>query len=203
MFQSWAAALRPVAIAGVVMMLAGCGHVPVSTAWKLRHFDPMTTDAGRLRAAVAMPQEALPAEGGAKLVMTHVRKGGGEEEKLELTLERVPLASEAGLAAVKPRPGQEVRAFRIAAADLPRLAEARARARARAEKEPGVFQGTLSVGVDGCRPAGAPLPKEFRVSTWLKTAETGDYVTVLDDVDLVALVGASTLAAEAKVCDAR
>lgn len=185
-----------------VAALAACGHVPAKTMWQLRHFDPMTTDAGRLRAAVAMPREALPRTGGAKLVLTQARKGGADAETIEIGLEEVSLAAETGLAAVKPRKGQELRAFRIPPAELPRLVEARERAKARAATEPGAFQGTLSIGIDGCRVEGAPLPKEFRVSTWMKTAETGDYVPLLDDVDLVALVGAEKLAAEAKVCPA-
>lgn len=186
----------------LALALTACGHVPAKTMWQLRHFDPMTTDAGRLRAAVAMPREALPQKGGAKLVLTQARKGGADKETLEILLEEVPLASETGLAAVKPKRGQEVRAFRIPSAELPRLAEAREKARARAAKEPGAFEGTLSIGIDGCRKADAPLPKEFRVSTWMKTAETSEYVTLLDDVDLVALVGAEALEKEAKVCPA-
>ena len=182
--------------------LAACSHVPAKTMWQLRHFDPMTTDATRLRAAVAMPKEALPQKGGAKLVLTQARRGGADKETIEIVLEEVSLAAETGLAAVKPGKGQEVRAFRIPPAEIARLGEARERARVRAAKEPGAFEGTLSVGIDGCRPEGAALPKEFHVSTWLKTAETGDYVTLLDDVDLVALVGAEKLAAEAKVCPA-
>jgi hypothetical protein len=195
--------MRHVGTLALALTVAACGHVPAKTMWQLRHFDPMTTDAGRLRAAVAMPKEALPQKGGAKLVLAQARKGGADAEKLEIMLEEVSLVSETGLAAVKAKRGQEVRAFRIPPADLPRLAEAREKARARAAKEPGAFEGTLSVGIDGCRPDGAPLPAEFRVSTWLKTAETGEYVTLLDDVDLVALVGAEKLAAEAKVCEAR
>lgn len=186
----------------LLLGLAACTHVPARTLWALRSFDPMTTDPARLRAAVAMPKEAFPAHGGGKLVMTQARKNGTDEEKLELVLEEVSLASETGLAAVKPSKGQEVRAFRIAPADIPRLLEARVQARARSEKEPGAFQGSLSVGIDGCRPEGAPVPKVFPVSTWIKTSETGDYVTLLDDVDLVKLVGADKLAAEAKVCPA-
>lgn len=190
--------------AGFVLAgLGACTVVPAKTLWAMRNFDPMTTDPARLRAAVAMPSEAFPAKGGAKLVMSQARKGGADEVKIELMLEEVPLASETGLGAVKPKAGQEARAYRIAAADMPRLVEARARARERAAAAPGVYQGTLSVGIDGCRPADAPVPKEFRVSTWMKTAETGEYLTVLDDVDLVAMVGADKFAAEAKICEAR
>lgn len=180
--------------------LAACSHVPVKTMWELRKFDPMTTDPSRLRAAVAMPKEALPVKGGAKLVMTQARKGGADAETIEIVLEEVSLVAETGLAAVKPRAGQEVRAFRIPPGEVPRLVAARTQAAERAAKEPGAFQGTLSVGIDGCRKADAPLPKEFRVSTWMKTAETSEYVTLLDDVDLVALVGAEKLAKEAKIC---
>ncbi len=187
----------------LLLALAGCGHVPMKTMWALRSVDPMTTDPARLRAAVAIPKEAMPVRGGAKLVMTQSRKSGGEEERLELTLEEVPLAAETGLGAVKAKKGQEIRVFRIAPADVPRLIEARARAKARADKEPGAFQGSMTVGVDGCRSADAPPPREFRVSTWLKTPETGEYLTVLDDVDLVAVAGAEALAAAAKVCEAK
>lgn len=193
---------RRAAALALALALTACGHVPARTIWKLRHFDPMTTDAASLRAAVAMPKEALPTKGGAKLVLTQVRKGGGEVETLDIALEEVSLVAETGLAAVKAKKGQQVRAFRIPPADLPRLAEARAQAQARAAKEPDAFTGTLSIGIDGCRQEGVPLPKEFRVSTWMKTAETGEYVTLLDDVDLVALVGAEKLAAEAKACPA-
>lgn len=190
--------------AGLVLAgLGACSTVPAKTIWALRNFDPMTTDPARLRAAVAMPSEAFPVKGGAKLVMTQVRKGGGDEMKLELMLEETPLAAETGLGAMRPKKGQEMRAYRIAAADIPRLVEARAQARERAAAAPGAYEGTLAVGIDGCRPADAPVPKEFRVSTWMKTAETGEYLTLLDDVDLVALVGAEKLAAEAKVCEAK
>lgn len=184
----------------LVAALAACSHVPAQTLWALRSFDPLTTDPGRLRAAIAMPKEALPARGGAKLVLAQARKDGRDEEKIEIALEETSLAAETGLAAVRAKPGQEVRAFRIPAAEVARLTEARARARERAAREPGAFAGTLSIGVDGCRPEGAPLPKTFPVSTWLKTAETGEYITLLDDVDLVKLVGVEKLAAEAKVC---
>lgn len=190
--------------AGLVLAgLGACATVPAKTIWALRNFDPMTTDPARLRAAVAMPSEAFPVKGGAKLVMTQVRKGGGDEMKLELMLEETPLAAETGLGAMRPKKGQEMRAYRIAAADIPRLVEARARARERSAAAPGVYEGTLAVGIDGCRPADAPVPKEFRVSTWMKTAETGEYLTLLDDVDLVKLVGAEKFAAEAKVCEAK
>ena len=186
----------------LALALAACSHVPAKTMWQLRNFDPMTTDPVRLRAAVAMPKAVLPQKGGAKLVFSQARKGGAEAETLEIVLEEVPLAAETGLAAVKAGKGQEIRAFRIPPAEVPRFVEGRERAKARAAKEPGAFQGTLSVGVDGCRQEGVPLPKTFHVSTWLKTAETGDYVTLLDDVDLVALVGAEKLEQEAKVCPA-
>jgi hypothetical protein len=190
------------AILALSLGLVACSHVPAGTIWALRSFDPLTTDPARLRAAVAMPAEALPSQGGAKLVIAQVRKGGSEVEKTEIALEETPLAAETGLAAVRARPGQQVRAFRIPPAEIARLLEARERARQRAAEEPGAFQGTLSIGIDGCRPEGAPIPKEFRVSSWMKTAETGEYLTLLDDVDLVKLVGADKFAAEAKVCPA-
>lgn len=182
-------------------LLAGCAHVPTRTAWALRSFDPLTTDPVTLRAAVAMPADAFPARGGGTLVLTQSRRGGGEVEKIEIALEEVPLRGELGAEAVRPRAGQAVRAFRIPAAEVPRLVEVRARAAARAAQEPGAFTGTLSVGIDGCRRDGAPLPTVFRVSTWIRTAETPTYVPLLENVDLVALVGAEKLA-EAKVCPA-
>lgn len=188
---------------GLTVALAACSHVPAQTMWALRSFDPLTTDPARLRAAVAMPQEAFPTQGGAKLEISQVRKGGGDEEKTEIVLEEVSLASETGLGAVKPKPGQMVRAYRIPPAEIPRLLEARRRAKERSEKEPGAFTGTLSVGIDGCRQEGAPVPKTFLVSTWLKTAETQDYVPLLVDLDLVKMVGAEKLTAEAKVCEAK
>ena len=187
-------------LALAVLAVAGCSQVPAKTLWALRSFDPMTTDPTRLRAAVAMPKEALPTKGGAKLVMTQARRNGSDAETIEILLEEVSLASETGLAAVRARKGQEIRAFRIPPNEVPRLVEARERAAGRAVREPGAFAGTLSVGIDGCRREGVPMPKEFHVSTWMKTAETPEYVTLLDDVDLVAMIEAEKLAAEAKVC---
>jgi hypothetical protein len=182
--------------------LSGCSHVPVGTMWALRSFDPATTDLARLRAAVAMPADAMPSHGGAKLVLKQARRDGTDAETLEVVLEEVPLAGETGAEAIRAKPGQTARAFRVPIADLPRLAEARTRARERSAKEPGAFVGTLSVGVDGCRAADAPVPTVFRVSTWMKTADTPAYLTVLDDVDLVAMIGREKFAAEAKVCAA-
>ena len=76
--------VRRCAVVPLVLALAACSHVPAQTMWRMRNVDPMTTDATRLRAAVAMPKEVLPQKGGAKLVFSQARKGGAEAETLEI-----------------------------------------------------------------------------------------------------------------------
>jgi hypothetical protein len=188
------------ALASVAALTSACAHVPVASALRLAAFDPMTTDPDALRAAIAAPAEALPPKGGARLVLTQARRDGSQEEKLEIALEQLSPGVETERAGLRAKPGQEVRVFRIGATDLPRFVETRARMLARKTAAPGVWVGTLSVGIDRCRPAGTPAPKALRVSTWLRTAESGGFVTILDDVDLVPLIGPDRLTAETAAC---
>lgn len=183
------------AIAAAVLLsglVAGCAHVPAATAWKMRGFDPMTADPALLRAAVAAPAGLVPAKGGANLVFSQARRDGSDQEKIEIDLEETSLAAETGLARVKPHEGQILRAYRIPAADVPRLVEMRTRFKERAAKEPGAFTGNLSVGLAGCRVEGVALPEHPRLSSWIRTEQTDGYLPLLDDVDLSTLVDRPT-----------
>lgn len=191
-----------VSAALLAAVLAGCAQVPAMSALKLAGFDPMKADPATIRAAVALPSDAFPPTGGARLVLAQARRDGRDAQRLEVVLEEVPLVSETGLAAVRAKPGQVIRAFRIPAADRARLIETRAGMLARAAAEPGAFAGTLQVEVAGCLKPGAEAPKRFPVSTWLKTAETGDYVTLLEDVDLISVLGDTEFRQKTGVCPA-
>ena len=62
---------RPATFAlACTLLVAGCGHIPVSTMYKLWPFDTATADPAGLRAAIRIPAALRPRDGGAKLTVT-------------------------------------------------------------------------------------------------------------------------------------
>ncbi|MGJ0394917.1 MAG: hypothetical protein ACR65U_01630 [Methylocystis sp.] len=164
--------------------LAACSHVPVSTMWALRSFDAASVDPAALRAAVRLPESFEPQKGGVTLKIGW-RRDGEEKSKREMTLalkettapeDVAPLASE-------KTAGTRIYAFRVDPADY---AAIRARQKEFLEekaRDPGRTHGSFGVGADACRRGDFP-EGPLLTTTYLRTAPSGPYLTVLKNLDM-------------------
>lgn len=192
------AAKLPGAVLSLTLVLAGCSHVPLASLPQLASLDLMTADISVLRAAVRAPDAIVPTPGGAVLQLSYWRPG----EEAHKTVVEVPLEEEPGaqaLAALKAeeRPGMRITVFRLGDESRRKLEAARAAAMAMKSDEMAKgrrTQGSLAVSAKGC--ATGPLPEgPLRISTYLRLKPGGDFVPLLQDVDL------RELAAQAGVKD--
>lgn len=155
-------------------MLAGCDLAPLSSAWQLRGVDPVTTDAGGLRVAVALPA-ALSLRAGGVQMRGQVRGNGGVQDyRFALVPASVPPALDVDL-------GQQLRGYRltpdgVAQFDAFRAAAARVRATGGG--------GSLSVDAPLCRDAGWQ-PTRVPLSAYLKTVELERYVLLMQTQDIL------------------
>ncbi len=166
-----------------MLVLAGCTQMPISSMLKLRGVRFESTDISALRAGVAFPEGLRPLHGTAKLTV-EIEPGDGSKLKRSFRLQELggadarALADEAGTA--------NIAAYRIAPNDQPDLEAFRHQvlaARAKAARDPSL---KLSVAAEACRTG--PLPNgALLLTTYLKTSETGRFVTLARGFDLRAL----------------
>ena len=184
--------LRPLAMLG--FLLAGCGHMPVTSMIKLAQIDFTSTDPALWRAAVKLPRTLQPRTKGMVLQIS-VRASNGQERKQEFALQEISDPADLQPLRAEVSPGTHVFAYRIDPADLPRLNDFRATALAQ-PRRPG---GTLSIQPQACRSGEIP-PGPILFSTFLRTAETRQYIVLTRDVDLRTLAGFRDVAAMIPPC---
>jgi hypothetical protein len=168
----------------VLMMLAmaGCSHMPVTSMVKLARIDFETTDSAQLRAAIKLPRTLRPQPNGVALRIA-VQVGRAPEEARDFMLreltEPAELTREAGA-------DSRIFAYRIDDSDLARLKAFRSEliARKTAGQSSGQ-KGSISISVrpQACK-AGELADGPVYFTTYLRTAETKDYVALARDVDL-------------------
>ena len=162
----------------VSLALTGCGHMPVTSMVKLARVDLETSDPAQLRAAIKLPQSLRPRPNGVSLRIG-ARVGRAPEEARDFLLRELPapaeLAREAGA-------GDHIFVYRIDDADLPRLVAFRAELIAKKGSGQG---GSISISVQpqACKTAELPDGPVY-LTSYLRTAKTGSYVTLARDVDL-------------------
>ena len=178
--------LRP--LLGVLMMLAiaGCSHMLVTSMVKLARIDFETTDPAQLRAAIKLPRALRPRPNGVVLRLA-VQVGRAPEEARDFMLHELPepaeLTHEAGA-------DSHIFAYRIDDSDLARLMAFRNELIARKVAAQSSGQkGSISISVrpQACKAGGLPDGPVY-FTTYLRTAETKDYVPLARDVDLRSIV---------------
>ena len=162
----------------ITIALAGCGHMPVTSMVKLARVDFETSDPAQLRAAIKLPRSLRTRPNGVSLRIA-VRVGRAPEEARDFVLRELPppleLAREADA-------DSQIFAYRIEQADLPRLAAFRAELIAKKNSGRG---GSISITVQPQACKTSELPEgPIYFTSYLRTAETGSYVTLARDVDL-------------------
>ena len=174
--------------------MSGCSHMPVTSMVKLARVDFETSDPAQLRAAIKLPRTLRPQRNGVALRIA-VQVGRAPEEARDFMLRELPepaeLAREAGA-------DSHIFAYRIDDSDLVRLAAFRAELTA---KKNSGQKGSISISVrpQACK-AGELPDSPIYFTTYLRTAETKDYVALTRDVDLRSIVPNAAVVAEIPRC---
>lgn len=142
--------LAPALAAGLSLLLSGCGHVPLTTMAKLRNFDIATADPAQLRVAIRAPDWLEPREGGAAILFK-LKQGDAAEREERFALEPAEEPAETAQLAGHRLPGERIRAWRIAAAEVARARAFQEEGRAARIARPGRTQFTVATALDGCR----------------------------------------------------
>ena len=177
--------------------MAGCSHMPVTSMVKLARVDFETSDPAQLRAAIKLPRTLRPQPNGVALRIA-VQVGRAPEEARDFMLRELPepaeLTREAGA-------DSHIFAYRIDDADLARLAAFRAELIARKVGQSSGQKGSISISVrpQACK-AGELPDGPIYFTTYLRTAETKDYVALARDVDLRSIVPNAAVVAEIPRC---
>jgi hypothetical protein len=186
--------LHPLLSVLSILAMAGCSHMPVTSMVKLARVDFETSDPAQLRAAIKLPRTLRPRPNGVTLRIA-VQVGRSPEEARDFMLREMPepaeLTREAGA-------GSQIFAYRIDDADLARLAAFRAELIA---KKSSGQRGSISISVrpQACK-AGELPDGPINFTTYLRTAETKDYVALARDVDLRSIVPNAAVVAEIPRC---
>lgn len=170
------------------VVLAACSHVPLGSILPLTRIKFGTTDIARARAAVKLPDSLRPRAGGVR--MTVIMGLSGEplqSQKFDLVESHDP-EDQATLAAFASA-GSVVYAFRLAPDDVARLERIRAVMIERAAelKQEGKSPGsnlTIKIGAEEFCHTRDLGSEPLLTTTYVKTSETGQYITALRDVDL-------------------
>jgi hypothetical protein len=162
-------------------LLAGCGHVPLTSLPKLSKIDIKTTDLSQLRAGISLPSDIRTLPGGVSLTLVAMPKDGGRHER-KVVLEEVRDAVELAKLPVMVAPGRRFTLFKLGAVDAARLGAFRQEMFAGAQNSGN--RGSLSLGADKACRLGELSGKPIAMSGYLKTSETQDYVLLMRDFDL-------------------
>ena len=177
-----------------VVAMSGCSHMPVTSMVKLARVDFETSDPAQLRAAIKLPRSLRAQPKGVALRIA-VRVGRGPEEARDFMLREIPEPAELTREADA---GSHIFAYRIDDTDLARLAAFRAELMA---KKSSGQKGSISISVrpQACKVGELP-DGPITFSTYLRTAETKEYVALARDVDLRSIVSNAAVVAEIPRC---
>jgi hypothetical protein len=174
----------------------GCGHMPVTSMVKLAAVDLQTTDPEQLRVAVKLPN-ALRARAEGTVLRIGVRLSNGVEDVRDFALRELTEPTERDALRRDASAGSRISAYALTAADVANLHTFRGALIRKQTGSGGAI--TISVRPDACR--AEPLPNgPVLFTTYLRTAETGGYVTLARNVDLRRLDKNRDIAATIPAC---
>lgn len=186
-------------LGAIASALVACGHVPVSGLYQLSKIDMKTTDLQVLRIAVQVPSALRPGVQGVTMVLKLAKTPRQPEVVETFVLKPILGASVSEDLARYRKSDRTFYIYRIPSHDLPRFE--RIRALQAGVSGGGKRRGGLSISTSLCRTSQAD-PTSARVSTFLKTSETGRYIPFMLEADLLAEAGAQRLEDIAQRCEA-
>lgn len=180
-------------------LLSGCGHIPVTTMYKLWSFDFAHADPGSIRAAIRVPEALMAQPGGAKLTLGRNAAGSASPVAETFILEEVKDPRELQSLTRFARSGYPITAYKLSAADVQKLKRIQAEINADRAAGKTDARGNLGVSIDACSrkslPQGALLS-----STYLKLDEDVGYMPLVEDIDLRKEISPEDLAKQIPPC---
>lgn len=171
-------------IAPLVASLAACSHMPVSTMWALRSFDAATVDPRTLRAAIRIPEALEPRPRGVTLTVGWWRDGEeNSKHETKFALVEVTAPEDVAPLAGEKKAGTRLHAYRVDPADYAQIRALQQQSVEEKARNPGKTHGSFGVGADACR-RGELRDGPLLTTSYLRTRPSGDYLTLLKDVDL-------------------
>lgn len=164
--------------AGLAALLAGCGHVPVSTMVKLRSFDALRFDPSLMRIATQSPDWLAPRPGGAHLKLTLKHDDETRIERFALQ----EATKDAGLASFE-KAGRRIDVFRLSEADAARVRALQAEGLERRVKSGAKGSATIAADIAACRRRDLP-DGPILGSTLIEVDPGQGWMTLLSSVDL-------------------
>lgn len=187
--------LPRLAAAMILLAPSGCAKVPLGTMLTLATLDPNTADPAGFGAAVLQPLWLATPAGGVTLTLTIARSDAPKPEVHAFVMEEVRDPAELAKVAQYRRRGDTLTVYRLADADAATLRQLQASTRGAG----GSGSSSIGVAAKACRQG--PLPGgPILTSTYLKVAASGEYLPVLEDIDLRAEVGEVALAEQVPEC---
>lgn len=183
---------------GAAGLLAACGHVPVTSMLKLARIDFKTTDPASLRVAVKLPSSIKPQRDKLRLRVA-VQLPGSDETTQDFVLSEISDPAELAMLREEAGAGAHVFAYRLDTAEANKLVAFREDLLKK--KQEGSRGGGLKINVvpEACR-SGVVASGEVPFTTYLRTPETGGYVTLAEDVDMRTVVPGRDLVSEMPAC---
>ena len=182
----------------LAILLTACGHMPLRSMVKLSKIDFETTDPAQVRAAVKLPRQLQPRPN--KVVMRiKVAMTGRPEEVLDFALREVADPSELLSMQSELEADTHIFAYRLTAADTERVTAFRGALMERHRKQGQRGRLTIEIRADACRSGGLP-PRDPRITTYLRTAETGEFVALVRDVNVAEMMQTSDIAGRLEPC---
>lgn len=164
------------------LSLSACGHVPVSTMYQLRKFDPATFDPAQLRVAMRVSDAIAPRPDSVRLRLVATLAGQGER-KMDVVLLSVNKPEEVAPLGPFRQEGAKLHLYRVNELDVARIRALQAEGIAARSRNPGNNGLTLAVDMDSCR--WGALPDGAIYSTTLVRVDPAQgYLVLLKDVDL-------------------
>jgi hypothetical protein len=165
----------------LAMALAGCNGVPLTTLWKLRHFDLGTADVSKLRVALHAPDWATPTPDKTVIEATRTRDDG--QRKLTIHLHRALHANDATEIARVAHDTTPLAVYEVALHDLAAV-RAFQEETVKATREGAAGKGDVKIGGGvACRkgavPAG-PIP----IDVYLRADDETGWLPLLEGFDL-------------------
>jgi hypothetical protein len=191
---------RLAAVVASAVALAGCLSTPITSLPRLMRLDFATLDMSDVRAGLRLPGMLRIRPGDATMTI-RTRVEGGQPTEDAFVLEEVSDDRERAGLAGEGRAGFALSVWRVAAADVPRIAAIQQRVRASLASGPRV-RGSLEIKVSGgCKTA--PIPAgPVLMASFLKPARGEPYINMVDGLDLRQLIPQADWQAKLPACGA-
>lgn len=174
--------LLPVGL--LLVALAACSSVPVTTMWQLRDLDPMALEPTEVRAAMRVPVRIGTAGiNSLKLDLTMKTADGANEVSESIELERLDTVLSGHLRGQR-KEGYEIAVFALSDSDTARIRAFQQTAKAWKARYKDDLDFDIGLSYSFCRTGqanpGAPLP----FTSYIKISGEKDFLTLTKELDM-------------------